>query len=100
MRQKSNGIDPLVIAANLDFKNDVLIKSKIPNLQVESHLKYLNIKEKYYAQWVVSSSKKQVSCKKCDKEYADSRKLWRHVETLHEGTRYPCDQCNTTPFTD
>ena len=31
-RLRSNGIDPLVIAANLDFENDVLIKSKIPNL--------------------------------------------------------------------
>ena len=42
---------------------------------------------------------RQFFCNMCDKHYTNSQDLRRHKASAHEGVRYPCDQCDVSPFT-
>ena len=42
---------------------------------------------------VVSVSGK-VECDKCSKTFSSNTALWYHRKSIHEGVRYPCDQCD------
>jgi hypothetical protein len=41
----------------------------------------------------IEQFKKCFQCLTCSSVYTTQRSLSRHKETVHDGVRYPCDQC-------
>ena len=42
----------------------------------------------------IKTDSDQFSCNQCEKQYSYKRNLKQHVESAHEGIKYPCDICN------
>ena len=68
----------------------------------EKKVKKIKIRpeQKTKGQYQKRSSTGAFQCDQCDKSYAGSGALWRHVQSEHKGVKYPCTQCDYTATTN
>ena len=99
----------LVYLIERDLNFDVLVKiSKKEKTQADLQLKNrkrtakrafeVNMKRKYkkHKKYVMDPLTQRYKCNKCEKDYAEKRRLIEHFQRVHEGLTLKCKHCPKT----
>ena len=61
---------------------------------IENQRIHAQIYDEYTKKYTVSNlTEKQLSCGKCNKQYASNAGLFQHKKSVHEWDQYSCNEC-------
>merc|ERR1712129_206097 len=82
------------------FSRNAIVTEEYEHSETIDDLKYFDQKENHYEEfrnYQVLNNKlnsEAFQCSKCNYQTRKSQNLRRHIDSIHEGKKYPCDQCN------
>ena len=93
------------IASTIDAKTeipyqDTFAKNEIVHSDTNDYTNYLDSTEdshdqsKNHETFVQQDNDEIFQCSQCNYQTRKKFHLRRHINSIHEGTKYPCDQCN------
>ena len=92
---RNAAIEPLTESLNTrDELNENANTSSAPQFQSEIQSKEVIKHENDRNLISVNGGKKSATCDKYDKQFSSNPNLWHHKKSVHEGVRFPCENCD------
>ena len=94
--------DPLQLRANINQRREIIKSNQCSKTQNYAEFSCGQSEKQYSTQWCLDQHNKSVHegvkypCDQCNYKATWSSTLQQHLKSVHEGIKYSCDQCNYT----